>query len=238
MTEPSATVRLFMTGEHECPYLPDRQARNIVVDPGYLNASVYGELLKLGFRRSGDHVYRPHCPNCNACQSLRVPVERFSPNRSMRRTMNANRDLRFRMVDARYTEEYFELYSNYLSARHSGGGMDESTPEDFEKFLLSSWCETLFLEARRGDTLLGIGVMDVLGDSLSAVYTFYDPAYSRRGLGTSSVLQQIRAARLSRRRWLYLGYWLPNCTKMAYKNRFRPCEVYAEGKWLEVADNP
>lgn len=225
-----------MTGEHDCPYLPDRQARNIVVDPSYLNPGVYTELLKLGFRRSGEHVYRPHCSGCNACQSLRVPVNRFAPGRSMRRAMRANQDLRLRIVDARYKEEYFDLYLSYLSARHPGGGMDESTPEDFEKFLLSAWCDTVFCEARRGNALLGIGVVDVLTDSLSAVYTFFDPDYPSRGLGTWAVLQQIQMAKRNQRKWLYLGYWLSGCQKMAYKSRFRPCEVYANGEWTSTGE--
>ncbi len=231
VTGPGRTVRLYMTDEHDCPYLVDRQARNIVVDPSYLNAEVYAELLKLGFRRSGAHVYRPHCSGCSACRSLRVPVDRFVPDRSMRRALKRNRDLRFRLVDGCYKQEYFELYRSYLQARHPGAGMDESTAQDFETFLLSEWCETVFCEVRHGNALLGVGVADVLSDALSAVYTFFDPACPARSLGTWTVLQQIEIVRQTGRKWLYLGYWLNECRKMAYKNRFRPCEVYMHGEW-------
>ena len=152
----------------------------------------------------------------------------------MRRTLNANRDLRLNIVDAQFTQEYFDLYSAYLSARHSGGGMDESTPEDFEKFLLSGWCDTVFFEARRGNSLLAVGVVDVMSDCLSAVYTFFEPDHPNRGLGTLAVLKQIQMARHSQRKWLYLGYWLSDCPKMAYKSRFQPSEVYANGEWTNM----
>lgn len=233
MTAPS--IRLYQTQEHPCGYWPDRAARDLLLDPHEPAVpALYGQLLALGFRRSGGNVYRPRCASCRACTPLRVPVAGFRPDRSQRRCIAANLDLQWRDAEPGYSDERFALYRRYLGQRHPGGGMDTASRDDFERFLFCDWAPTRFLEARLDDALVAVAVTDVLPDALSAVYTFFAPELPARSLGTAAVLQQIAWAGASGREHLYLGFWLEGHPKMTYKARFRPAEVLRDGRWVTL----
>lgn len=225
-------IRLFQTEPHECGYYDDRQARSLVLDPAspWL-AQIYPDAIDHGFRRSGSQVYRPHCENCNACTPTRLRVAGFRPDRSQRRCRARNADLRVALVPARCTEESFALYSRYVNARHADGPMARSSIEEFERFLICTWCPTLFLELRLDEELVGIAVTDVLPQGLSAVYTFFDPDLAQRGLGTFAILSQIEAAAERELPFVYLGYWIDGHPKMDYKRRFAGLEILREGCW-------
>ena len=229
-------LSFYATLPHDCNYRPEQLAVSAVADPrAQMTTEIYGDLLERGFRRSGGHVYAPHCPNCRSCIPTRVAAERFTPNRSQRRNLKQNADLDVFRMPARADEEYYELYERYLKGCHPGGGMDDPTPESFETFLISDWCETLFVEFRRKDKLLGLAVTDLLPQGLSATYTFYDPDIGRqRGLGSYAILWQIEEAQRRHLPHLYLGYFIPECDKMNYKNRFRPAEGLIDGEWREL----
>lgn len=228
-------LRLFTTGIHACPYFGDRPARLGFVDPRLpLDPARYEVLLAHGFRRSGEQVYRPMCPGCSACRSLRLPVSRFRPRRRHRRCRRDNASValvsRGRVLDP----EHHALYERYVCARHPGGGMDDADPELYWRFLTADWCPTEFLELREDGRLLGVAVVDVTPAALSAVYTFYDPDLPQRGLGTLAILLQIQEARRRGCDWLYLGYWIEDCPRMAYKADFRPHEVFTPEGWEAV----
>lgn len=239
-TDRDDELRLFQTGDHPCGYWPERAARDLVLDPHDQRlGTLYPMALSWGFRRSGDLVYRPHCANCHACVSVRVPVARFAPDRSQRRCLARNDDLEVRIVAAEQTDEQFALYHRYLTHRHAQGGMDEHGPHEFDQFLIGQWSQGRFLEIRgpavdghRGP-LLAVAVTDVTPQGLSAVYTFFDPDHAHRGLGTFAILQQIAWARREQLPHLYLGYWIRNHRKMDYKRRFRPLEAYDGRRWHE-----
>lgn len=228
----SDLIRVFQTLEHPCGYYPERQARNLVIDPLARGLpQVYGTALERGFRRSGGHVYRPHCNACRACVASRVPVAEFVPDRSQRRCAAANAGLTLHLAPPHRSEENFSLYRRYLAARHAGGGMDDPGEDDFERFLACSWSPTLFLELRDGDRLLAVAVTDEVPQGLSAVYTFYEPELASRGLGTCAILRQIELARERGLPHVYLGYWIQSHPKMDYKLRFRPLERLRDGAW-------
>ncbi|MCC5811987.1 MAG: arginyltransferase [Ectothiorhodospiraceae bacterium] len=223
---------LYATGEHSCSYLDDRLARTVFADPEYpMNNRVYGALLRQGMRRSGGFVYQPGCAGCSACKSLRIPVERFRPNRSQRRCWKQNADVKVVQRPAAYSEDQFRLYKHYLRSRHPGSGMDSPEPEKYMEFLTASWSNTLFCEFRLGRDLLGVAVTDVVPDGLSAVYTFFNPALTGRSLGTLGILWQIEEARRLELPYVYLGYWIAEADTMRYKARFRPAEIYTGGRW-------
>jgi arginyl-tRNA--protein-N-Asp/Glu arginylyltransferase len=233
-------VPLLISASHDCAYLGDRQARNLVVDP-YLpmDPMVYQQLLDRGFRRSGDAVYRPHCSGCAACVPVRIPVNRFLPTRAQRRCMQRNADLRVqrgRSLD----DAAFALYRRYLAARHPDGGMDGEDRTGFERFLRCSWGETEIWRFSLDEQLLGCAVVDVLPNGFSAVYTFFDPdpIHASRGIGTYAVLSQIAFARAEARSHVWLGYWVPGCNKMAYKERFLPQERLQHDQWHTIAVPP
>lgn len=228
-----ANIRVYQTVEHACGYWPDRNARDLVLDPlDPTLPSLYGSALAMGFRRSGNHVYRPHCAGCQACTPVRIPVDRFQPNRAQRRCLARNTDLRVHVAAAVRTGENFDLYQRYVSGRHAGGGMDDPSPADFDGFLSCEWSPTRFLEIRRDDDLVAVAVTDVLADSLSAVYTFFDPELATRSLGTFAILSQLAHARDLGLDYLYLGFWLRDHPKMDYKQRFRPIEFLSGREWL------
>ena len=227
------TLSLYLTAEHSCGYFADRNSANIIPDPQIqMTKSLYSLLVSKGFRRSGNFVYRPHCPDCHACIPCRIKIDQFQPNRNQRRCLKKNSDLTTHIKHAQYTEEYFDLYRRYLNGRHHDGSMANPEPEDFQQFLLCDWKQTLFIEARRDNQLIGLTVADYLTDGLSAVYTFFDPEEDRRSLGTHAILQQIWMAQVYQLPYVYLGYWIKNHPKMDYKNNFKPLEIYQQNLWI------
>lgn len=232
-----ANIRIYQTAEHACGYWPGRIARDLVLDPvDPALPSLYGTALAMGFRRSGTHVYRPNCAGCRACTSVRVPVARFSPDRSQRRCLQRNADLQISSRPAERSDESFQLYRRYLGSRHPAGGMDDPTETDFDIFLACAWSRTQFIEFREGGKLLAVAVTDVQPDALSAVYTYYAPDAASRGLGTFAILSQIAHARDAGLDFLYLGFWLDGHPKMDYKKRFRPLQYLAGREWHPLPD--
>ncbi|HXH02138.1 MAG TPA: arginyltransferase [Candidatus Competibacteraceae bacterium] len=226
-----ARLRVFVTIEHPCGYLPGRIARNLLADPEEVDQDLYQQLAKLGFRRSGGYIYRPFCPECQACRSLRIPSDRFCPNRAQRRTWQRNQDLQVFECEPHFNPEHYLLYERYLRYRHPGGGMDDTSPQQYLSFVRSIWSHTRFYEFRQGERLLAVAVVDHLDDGLSAVYTFYTPDEAARSLGTYAILWQLQEARRLGLPWVYLGYWVEGCRKMDYKTRFQPHQLYQDGNW-------
>jgi arginine-tRNA-protein transferase len=230
-------LAFYTTPPHECSYLPERRAVTIFVDPyAPMDHATYSALADLGFRRSGAYVYRPRCPGCSACVPVRVPVDQFQPDRSQRRTLERNRDLKVTIRPPLFDPDHFELYRRYTRTRHPGGGMDSDEPAQYRGFLISAWAETRFVEFREGERLLAVAVTDVMDQGLSAVYTFFDPDEPRRGLGVNAVLWQIEYARRLGLPWVYLGYWISETPKMSYKTRYHPLEAWSAGEWHPLGD--
>jgi arginine-tRNA-protein transferase len=228
----SPGIRIFHTVEHVCGYWPERLARDLVLDPDDTSLpELYESALAMGFRRSGGHVYRPHCDACRACTPVRVPVADFVPNRAQRRCLARNADLSVEWREAERTDENFSLYQRYLGARHPGGGMDSPEPEAFDRFLACTWSPTRFLELRRDGELLAIAATDVLTRAFSAVYTFYAPEHAARSLGRFAILSQIEQARQMGREYHYLGFWLDAHPKMDYKREYQPLEFFDGSRW-------
>ncbi len=231
---------LLTTGGHDCPYLPDRTACSQFLHPlEPVDTTLYELLLHRGFRRSGAYVYRPACPSCDACRSLRIPVAAFRPRRRHRRCLKRNRELHLETRPPRLTEEQYRLYLDYLRHRHPESDMTGPDIATAAGFLDAPWCESVFYEFRDGPEgrLLAVAVTDVLPDALSAVYTFYAPDAAHRGLGTLAILWQIHEARRLGLRHLYLGYWVDGSQTMEYKADFRPHECFAGDRFRPVPPN-
>jgi arginyl-tRNA--protein-N-Asp/Glu arginylyltransferase len=230
------TIRLFASPPHGCAYLDEREAVTQFIDPSQtLDSRLYSQLVDAGFRRSGEYVYRPRCNPCQACRPARIPTAAFRPSRSQRRTWRRNLDLEVSTMPMGFREEHFALYRRYIASRHAGGDMDVTQPERYKEFLLSSWSDTWCYEFRLDGRLLAVAVVDRLIQGLSAVYTFFDPEYANRGLGTFAVLWEIAEAHGQGLSWLYLGYWIAECAKMSYKSQFQPLEIYRDGMWQTLA---
>jgi arginyl-tRNA--protein-N-Asp/Glu arginylyltransferase len=225
-------LRFYITTPTPCSYLPGRRAATMFVDPfSQMTMETYSRLALHGFRRSGEHVYKPRCESCNECIPARIPVNAYQPNRAQKRTWKKNQDLSVIEVAPVFKEEHFQLYQRYLASRHPGGGMDNPTTVQYLSFLTSSWSKTVFYEFRLQEQLIAIAVTDHLDVGLSAVYTFFDPDFGNRSLGTFAILREIHETRRLGKIWLFLGYWIKDCQKMSYKDQFRPLEILRDGKW-------
>ena len=224
----------FSTEPQACSYLPDREAVMLFADPNkIIDTDTYARLIDYGFRRSGDNVYRPHCRGCTACVPVRIPVADFVPSRTQRRAWQRNSDLEVTAARTEFGPEHLDLYHRYQQARHDGRVTVRDSREQLE-FLRSRFINTSSLEYRLAGRLLMVSVIDQLPQGLSAVYTFYeadDAALARRSLGTFGVLRLIDECRRRQLPWLYLGYWIAESDKMAYKSRYRPLHAYRNGRW-------
>lgn len=228
-------INLYLTDPHPCSYLTDQQASTVFVDPNVsLNNRQYTELASLGFRRSGNYVYQPHCANCHACIPVRVIADQFEPNRQQKRIIRYNQDLQIKQVKPQFTKEYFWLYERYIGMRHTDGDMYPATREQYQSFLVDAPDYCSFYEFRKDGQLLAIAVVDLLEDSLSAVYTFFEPLERRRSLGQYAILWQIEQCKRLGLSYLSLGYWIKDCRKMSYKLQYRPVELFINQRWVRM----
>jgi leucyl-tRNA---protein transferase len=235
MPQPLTDKRFFLTAPHACSYLEGETARTLFLDPeAAVDAAGYELLSSVGFRRSGAHLYRPHCESCAACIPTRVPVAEFRPKRSQRRILRRNADLAISVDGPQLGDEYYRLYADYLSARHRDGDMYPPSRGQFESFLNGEWSDTRFMSMWLDGRLVAVAVTDRLPQALSAIYTFFDPALSERSLGNYAVLAQIRACIDDDLPYLYLGYWIRDCRKMAYKIDYRPIELFVRNRWVRL----
>ncbi|MEY4083014.1 MAG: hypothetical protein RL483_383 [Pseudomonadota bacterium] len=238
---PINRLQFYVTAPYPCSYLPGRRARSQVATPNYMiTGPVYGELVQLGFRRSGHFSYRPYCDHCRACRPIRLQVTAFKPSRTQRRVyQRLSAQLHARVEPLTFNQAHYDLYLRYQASRHAGGGMDQDSKDQYAQFLLQSRVDTqlvAFYDDK--DVLVMVSMIDVIPQGLSAVYTFYDPERPRDSLGTYGVLWQVEQCRRMGLDYVYLGYWIEDSPKMAYKANFQPAEVMIEGSWRALRALP
>ena len=229
----------YTTAPLPCPYVPGRTERKVVTEVSGAEAeALHDRLSRAGFRRSHNIAYAPVCPGCNACVPIRIPVADFSLERGHRRIMRANADLQGYEADPRATAEQFQLFQRYQQARHTDGDMATMSFYDYRAMVEDTPIDTTIVEFREPDgRLVGACLTDKLSDGLSAVYSYFLPDLERRSLGSYTILWLIEHARALGLPYIYLGYWVPDSRKMAYKARYRPSEILQGGVWRRLEEH-
>ncbi|TFG86569.1 MAG: arginyltransferase [Hyphomicrobiales bacterium] len=232
--EPSRPAQqYYVLTESSCPYLPGRRERKLITElGGGANGVDYSRLSRAGFRRSHTFAYRPACSGCAACVPVRVAARRLAPSPSLRRVARVNAALHAVQHPARATLEQYRLFCRYIGARHDDGEMDGMSFADYRGMVEHTRVDTRMVEFRGDDgRLVAACLSDWLADGTSAVYSFFDPASARLSPGTFMILWLIEATRSAGLDYVYLGYWIDESPKMAYKTRFRPLEAFGPSGW-------
>ena len=228
-------VNFFASTPEPCSYLADRKSVSAFANPHMdMDMKTYNELIRHGFRRSGGYIYRPHCPQCQECISVRVPIKQHQFSRNEKRVIRRNSDIQINIMQGRFRAEHFDLYQRYINSRHHEGSMANPSKSDYHRFLICDWTDTLFFEYRVNRILIAVAVCDITDSGLSAVYTFFDPDYTERSPGHFAILNQIDESRRRDLDYLYLGYWIRDCNKMSYKRRYKPLEAYLNEQWVAL----
>lgn len=239
------TLKFYMTATSPCPYLEGERERKAFTSLAIDDAdAVHNALSQSGFRRSQNIAYRPTCPSCNACRSIRVLARDFEFGKGDRRIVRRNTDLTAQPVKADPSREQYRLLKKYLSARHPKGGMSDMSSRDYFSMVTDSPVQGMVIEYRLGSDpeapLVAAAITDIMRDGLSMVYSFFDPDDASRSLGTYMILDHIRRTAELGLPHVYLGYWVENSPKMAYKRQFAPLEVLNGDQWelLDLSEQP
>ena len=226
------SIKLYLTETESCSYLDNKQQRMIVVDPLQpIDRALSTYFSQRGFRRSGNMTYRPNCMFCSQCISVRIPVETFSASKSQKRVLRKARHLNYRVEPIENASKYFDMYYRYQSSRHKDGIMCDSSIEKYLNFIESNIAETKLLVICDKNKPVCISVIDLLHDGLSAVYTFFEPEYSKLSLGTFSILSLIQLGKKHCFDYIYLGFWVKDSQKMNYKIKFQPLQGFIDNEW-------
>ncbi|WP_234495537.1 arginyltransferase [Vibrio maritimus] len=223
-------IRIGLSRQQPCSYIPSKEERvAIVLEKEMHSGENFEMLLANGFRRSGNTLYKPQCDKCQACQALRVAVQDFSPSKSQKRLWSKGKHLRWE-IRSQLDEKWFELYAKYIEGRHASGSMYPPREKEFFEFADCTWLTMHYLHIYDGDDLVAIAITDILENSASAFYTFFDPDYEL-SLGTYAVLCQLEYCRHYNKQWLYLGYQIDDCSAMNYKTRFQRHQRLVNQRW-------
>ena len=252
LSEPALhKLQFYVTTPYACGYLPKKLAQSLIATPHHLvDANVYSGLILQGFRRSGKFAYRPHCENCNACVPVRVVLPDFKPNRSQKRAYKQHADLTARVMPLGYLDSHFALYTAYQAARHPDDNLKkqaeahrtaqiQNEADEYRHFLCQSNVESLMVEFTDTNNQVKIvSVIDLVNDGVSAVYTFYDATFKsgevKASFGTYSIMWLIEWTKMLGLPYFYLGYWIADSQKMAYKQAFKPQEKLIDGEWTTL----
>lgn len=234
--QPLHKLQFYVTTPYKCGYLPKKLAQSLIASPQHLiDANIYNGLISQGFRRSGKFAYRPHCENCRACIAVRLVLGDFAPTRSQKRSYRQHANLTVEILPLHYNQAHFALYTQYQALRHQ----DESNTdlkddeEQYRQFLCQSNVESLLIEFKDiHNSVKMVSVVDIVKDGVSAVYTFYDALQTKASYGTHSIMWLADWAKSLNLPYLYLGYWIQDSEKMAYKQQFKPQQKLIDGEWL------
>lgn len=226
-------IQLGITAAHQCSYLPQQHESLIFTLPDQpLQPELYLQLLQMNFRRSGAQLYRPYCNSCQACMSVRIAPEHFRASTSQRKLWQkaSKQQWRYQLNWQPDWQQYYPLYQHYISTKHKDGVMFPPTLEQLGSMFQCDWLPILTLEQFIADELVGVLILDALPTAWSAVYSFYQTD-AALALGRLAILAALAEANQHQLQYLYLGFYISDCPKMAYKADFGPQQRLIGHKW-------
>ena len=218
--------------EFPCSYIEGKLERRLCISIIQPNSNqIVSELTKKGFRRNYNHMYLPSCRDCNSCIPSRINIKKFVFSKSNKRNIKNNNDLML-IENKKYSENRYSLFRKYCEIRHEKGLMKKMTENEFINFFHKSINQTkIFDLIDPKGVLYGSILLDVLNDGYSAVYSFFNPNYKKRGLGKNIILQTINRLKKENSNFLYIGYWIKESENMKYKSSFNNVEYLTTGTW-------
>ncbi|MBI3420353.1 MAG: arginyltransferase [Proteobacteria bacterium] len=235
LTDPLKQTAFYLTKPAPCPYLPGQVEQKIFTrlsgearDDFFLNST----LSQTGFRRSQKMIYRPACPACMACVPVRIVVRDFAPTARLRRILRRNADLKAVSVAIKDAHKLSDLFARYQALRHPESEMADMQEGDFLSMMQDGGANAflLTLQKENGQALAAM-LVDRLHHGASAVYSYFEPAEAQRSLGTALILHLVDWVKSEHLDYLYLGYWIRDCRKMAYKSRFPSLQRLGPHGW-------
>lgn len=233
----SRSISVGISHPFDCSYIEGLTEQLLIIQESQLDANLFEQLLGMGFRRNGNSIYKPKCPSCQACQSIRVVVPEFIISKRQKRTLKNNQDLTWK-VTHETTKDHFRLYEEYITGRHSDGPMFPPNENQFTDFLMCSWLPKTYIEVYDQQTLVGVAVTDMMNNAMSAIYSYFDPNYAKRSLGAYMILLQCQLAQQLDKQFLYLGYQIDENRKMNYKRLYRPYQILTADGWQHIVKEP
>ncbi len=234
--------QFYVTAPQDCPYLENQVERKLFTALyGSNSVRLNNSLSKQGFRRSQNVLYRPSCSNCSACLSARIPSREFQPSKSQKRIILKNADIIRVTTTPTATDPQYDLFKRYITSRHPNGGMSDMDSDDFTSMIEETNVDSKLIEyyskKNGGLELVSFSLVDILDDGISMVYSVFDPDFKERSLGTYMIIDHNRLALELALDYVYLGYWVKDSSKMDYKRRFTPLEVFRNDKWVCVSES-
>ena len=218
----------FSMLDYDCAYLPGRSVRMHYKYVQNASKTFATAVIQRGWRRFGKYFFHPTCNGCNECKSVRIDAEAYSFSKSERRTIRRNENTQIIVQKPTLTQSHIDLYNKYHAYKHDKDGWsfrNISQREYHENFVDGAHDfgkEVLYIVDGK---LVGVDLIDILDDGISAIYFYYNPDYGKLSLGTYSLLYQIKLAKILELPYIYLGYWVEGCKAFAYKPKFQPQEI-------------
>ena len=229
-------VEFYKTPPTKCPYLPNKEEQLIFTHlKQEIAEDTHNIMSNIGFRRSHGIVYRPDCKNCSECIPVRIRVDNHQPNKNQQRINQKNRNLVSKFLPPVATAEHFNLFQRYQKCRHEEGNMLLMNMDEYRSMIEDTPVKTQLIEYReKNGELFAVALTDNIKNGLSMVYSFYRPDALKRSPGTWIILNHIYLAKIIRLPYVYLGFFIQNCSKMSYKKDFKPLESLVDFIWKEI----
>ncbi len=237
---PLEKLQFYVTTAYPCGYIKQHRAQSLIAAPHHLvDNDVYSSLISQGFRRSGKFTYRPHCEQCHQCIPVRLVLDAFRPTRSQKRAYKQHSNLTASILPLNFYARHFALYTQYQTLRHRveeniQQETETNEEEQYKEFLCQTNVDSTMIEFKDAQGQVKIvSVIDTVKDGNSAVYTFYDATDSKASYGTYAIMWLADWTAKLKLPYLYLGYWIGESPKMAYKEKFNAQEKLVNGEWVQ-----